>query len=121
MAGTKRPADFTGITGERLAAQHAKEVALKAKEMSMLNQVAADEDAADVDYSEVHTPVFETDADGEFTAIEIKPKNKKIRVNSELEDVTVGHGNHYSFHPGPWYTVPENVAAHLEEKGYVYH
>ena len=44
-----------------------------------------------------------------------------IRINADLEDVTVGAGNHYSFKEGQQYRVPVLVARHLEEKGYVWH
>jgi len=46
---------------------------------------------------------------------------KVIRVNTTLEDVTVGVGTSYTFEEGKQYRVPANVAAHLEEKGYVWH
>lgn len=40
-----------------------------------------------------------------------------VRVNSDLEDVTLGAGNHFSFIAGRRYRVPRWVANHLEEKG----
>lgn len=44
-----------------------------------------------------------------------------IRVNEDLDNVTIGAGNHYSFEMGVRYRVPLHVALHLEEKGYVWH
>jgi hypothetical protein len=44
-----------------------------------------------------------------------------IRVNEDLEKVTIGAGNHYDFEAGRRYSVPKHVADHLEEKGYVWH
>lgn len=44
-----------------------------------------------------------------------------IRVNTALEQVTIGAGNTFDFMEGRRYRVPRWVAAHLEEKGYVYH
>lgn len=44
-----------------------------------------------------------------------------IRVNEDLENVTIGHGHNYDFMMGQRYRVPIHVAAHLEEKGFVYH
>lgn len=44
-----------------------------------------------------------------------------IRVNEDLDNVTIGVDNHYNFQAGRQYKVPKNVADHLEEKGYVWH
>lgn len=46
---------------------------------------------------------------------------KVIRVNTTLEQVTIGVGTEYNFEEGKQYRVPAHVAAHLEEKGYVWH
>jgi hypothetical protein len=34
--------------------------------------------------------------------------------------MTIGVGNHYSFEAGKKYKVAKHVAAHLQEKGYLY-
>ena len=44
-----------------------------------------------------------------------------MRVNTDLEDVTIGQGNHFTFREGVRYKVPAMVYDHLEEKGYVWH
>ena len=44
-----------------------------------------------------------------------------IRVNTDLESVTVGYGNTYTFQEGRKYKVPTEVADHLEGLGYVWH
>lgn len=44
-----------------------------------------------------------------------------IRINTDLDDVTIGAGNNYNFKEGERYRVPVHVATHLEEKGYVWH
>jgi hypothetical protein len=44
-----------------------------------------------------------------------------IRVNEDLDDVTIGVGNHYSFKMGQKYKVSKQIADHLEEKGYIWH
>lgn len=46
---------------------------------------------------------------------------KVMRVNTDLEDITIGKDNHYTFREGVRYKVPAMVYSHLEEKGYVYH
>ncbi len=44
-----------------------------------------------------------------------------IRVNTDLEQMTFGQGNHFSFEAGKQYRVTRSLANHLEEKGYVWH
>jgi len=44
-----------------------------------------------------------------------------IRVNADLEQVTIGLGNTFTFEEGKQYRVPQFVADHLEERGYVWH
>lgn len=44
----------------------------------------------------------------------------EIKVMYDLEDVTIGYGNTYTFREGYRYRVPRWVAAHLEEKQLAY-
>lgn len=44
-----------------------------------------------------------------------------IRVNADLENVTLGYGNVVDFKEGNRYRVPRWVAEHLDEKGLVWH
>lgn len=44
-----------------------------------------------------------------------------IRVNCDLEEVTLGYNNTVSFKEGGRYRVPRWVAEHLDEKGLVWH
>lgn len=48
-------------------------------------------------------------------------RNVTIRVNEDLENVTIGAGTLYNFEAGRRYSVPKNIADHLEEKGYIWH
>jgi hypothetical protein len=41
-----------------------------------------------------------------------------LRVNTDLEDVTIGKDNHYTFRVGVPYKVQKHVYDHLVEKGY---
>lgn len=56
----------------------------------------------------------ELDFDDEQEDIE---GTRVIRVAVDLEDVTIGAGNQYTFRRGKKYKVPKHVADHLEEKG----
>lgn len=44
-----------------------------------------------------------------------------IRVNADLDEVTLGYGNTVSFKEGGRYRVPRWMAEHLDEKGLVWH
>lgn len=57
----------------------------------------------------------------DFGVTKAEGARKVIRVNTTLENVTIGVGTSYNFEEGKQYRVPAHVAAHLEEKGYVWH
>lgn len=144
----QRPGDFTGQAKAKLAKEHAEEVAKREGEISMMAEAEAK--AAEnrvTDYTKgAQNPVILDDPDvvaeaekalrdsrddvetldevhvldDEAGALRDRPA-RTIRINSTLESVTIGAGNHYTFNEGEKYTVPAHVADHLEEKGYVWH
>lgn len=127
-----RPADFTGLQADRLAAEAKVQQEERIAEMSMITAQGEADATGEVDYSQgIADDDIETvggdEEPEEFDEVEftgpvtVAQKLKRFRVNSDLEDVTIGHGNTYSFKPGPWYTAPKSVYDHLEEKGYIYH
>jgi hypothetical protein len=52
---------------------------------------------------------------------QVEDQSVVVRLNEDLEQVTIGAGNEYDFVAGQQYRVPKMVADHLEEKGYIYH
>lgn len=70
---------------------------------------------ADVEAPRVWTAV------GDVRAREAEGGTVEIRVNTDLEEVTIGAGTNFSFKEGQRYKVPQHVYDHLEEKGYVWH
>lgn len=52
-------------------------------------------------------------------APKVERAHRVMRVNTDLEDITIGKDNHYSFFVGKAYKVPAHVYDHLWEKGYV--
>jgi len=113
----KRPADFTGRQTEKLAAEHAEEQAAKAETVSMVTAKAVAANREVVDYS--GKSAVEEAEDG--TTITVDAPSVKVRVNSTIEMLTFGHGNHYDFEEGREYSVSPALAAHLESKGLVWH
>ena len=112
--------DFTGRQREDLLKANAEEVAKRAQEMSIASQVEATKLETEVydltKVGEVPTVIDEVESLG----VESADDSTVIRVAEDLDFVTIGVGNHYSFKAGQKYKVPKNIAAHLQEKGYLY-
>ena len=53
----------------------------------------------------------------------VAPEDRTVvmRVNTDIDNMTLGAGNHFTFKVGSKYKVSEAVYDHLEELGYVYH
>lgn len=117
---TKRPADFTGRQAEILQSQNEALLRERDGEISLFNAQQEEENKTVVDYGQGDQEVIDPE-NPDAPAVTVKSKNVMIRVNSDLEQVTIGHGNYYDFTPGRVYKVPQHVADHLERLGYVYH
>jgi hypothetical protein len=108
----KQAGDFTGRTAEKLADQKQSELAERAGSISTINPIPeAILNGSDAGASEV-----------DFTGpIKVKSATVRFKVNTDLEDVTIGQGNIFTFKRGVTYTASKHVYDHLEEKGLVYH
>ncbi|GAA2322344.1 hypothetical protein GCM10010149_89400 [Nonomuraea roseoviolacea subsp. roseoviolacea] len=107
-ASRKSPRDATGRNAVKLAEENAELLAERAGQISTLNpmpEVVFKDDEPE-------------DADG---VLKVGSTTRRLRVNTDLEDIVVGQGNYFTFLRGREYTVPAHVYDHLEEKGYVYH
>lgn len=49
----------------------------------------------------------------------VEQAHRILRVNTDLEDITIGKDNHFTFRVGVPYKVQAHVYDHLREKGYV--
>jgi hypothetical protein len=143
----QRPGDFTGTQKAKLAKEHAEAVQEREGELSMMAEAEAQAAQNRVtDYTNgPQAPLILDDektlADAEAELLAAREREfgdsplvlddstvgvneapyRTIRINSDLESVTIGAGNHYTFREGEKYKVPAHVADHLEEKGYVWH
>ena len=137
-----RPGDFTGQQKAKLAKEHAEEVAKREGELSMMAEREAIEAQNRVtDYTQGTQPTILDDPESVARAeaelqrgglgddvqvldgdVETRERpDRVIIVNTDLEQITIGAGNHYSFNEGEKYRVPAHVADHLEEKGLIWH
>lgn len=116
-----RPGDVTGKIKEKLEADAAAQRESRSSEIAMITAVTAAEESEVVDYSQGPPTVQQVSDEPEVINAEDPDKPVTITVNSDLEQVTIGHGNQYDFKAGRKYTVPRHVSDHLEEKGYIWH
>lgn len=116
MPPRKRAGDLTGLETERLQKENAAELARRAQEISMMAEVQAELDDIPVDYSEGKAPKVVEEFDPEEDIVLEKP-TRVIIPNTKIEQMTWGAGNHLDFEEGRKYTVPIELARHLESKG----
>lgn len=115
---TKNPADVTGRKRDELASQHVEEIQKRAEEMSLATAEAAQKLETEViDATKPNRPTVVVDT--VTTVGKTDGDQVEIRVVSEIENMTFGAGNNYSFKPGQKYLVNRLLAEHLKEKGYV--
>jgi len=118
VATQKKPADFTGRQRDAQVAQQLEDQAARQNELAMATAEAAirvETEVIDATKPMKAEPVV-LDA---VTKSDDSKATVTIRVSDNIEAMTFGAGNYYSFKAGQKYEVTPDVAAHLEEKGYV--
>jgi hypothetical protein len=144
----KRPGDLTGVRGQQLAAQAAREKEeTKTQVARALDDETREKRRTEVDYSTgvgSLTRVTSHNEAGELEVedIEVEVPTRRIRVMAAIDDMTFGRQvvspgiydergtmlkapelgslNTHSFEEGRWYTVDAELADHLEFLGYTY-
>jgi len=115
-------AKVTDVTGRQREAQiraHAEEITQRAGEMSMATSAAQVKLATEiVDLTSPNSPTVIDEVIS--VGVSLADDVTVIRVAEDLENVTIGVGNNYTFKAGQRYKVAKHVAAHLQEKGYLY-
>jgi sRNA-binding protein len=112
----KKPTDMTGRLREEAAAAHAEEQAERAAEMSMASAQKQNQLNETIDATVPNRATVIVDNPVEISTEE---DSVTIRVIADIENMTLGVGNIYTFKAGQKYKVSKNVATHLEEKGYL--
>lgn len=118
-----RPGDLTGRTKEALAKQNAEAVAARASEMSMISAAAEaerDDTVHEVMPKEMAPPPAPEPIEVS-DVVEVETPMREFRVNTTLENVTFGAGNHFDFEEGIRYRAPKALYDHLDSLGYVWH
>jgi hypothetical protein len=143
----KRPGDLTGVRGQQLATEAAREHEESKRQVQ--DALVAEREVklnTDVDYSTHLKPVVkhQVEVDGEVVIedVEVEIPKRRIRVNYPIEDQTFGREvifagelnefggyirppilgglRNFSFEEGRWYTVDADHADHLANLGYIY-
>ncbi|MFE9525246.1 hypothetical protein [Streptomyces sp. NPDC006631] len=118
-----RPGDLTGRNKAALAKEHAEELKQRENEISLMNAAAAAErddtvhDVVPRDTAPAPAPAPIEVAD----AVDVETPMREFRVNTSLENMTFGHGNHYDFEEGVRYRAPKALYDHLDALGYIWH
>jgi hypothetical protein len=118
VATQKKPSDFTGRQRDALVAQQLDDQAARTSELAMATAEAA---------RKVETEVIDATKPNQAQPIVVdevvKSKEQNatvtIRVSDDIEGMTFGPNNYYSFKAGQKYEVTPELAAHLELKGYI--
>lgn len=117
MATKAKPGDVTGRKREELAAQFADDIQKRAEEMSLATAEAAVKLENEVIDST--TPHQKTVVVEPITKTTKEKDTVIIRVVDNIDSMTFGVGNHYTFKAGQKYEVTRELANHLASKGYL--
>ena len=115
----KSPTDMTGRLKAQLADDNAEALRLREGEITLLNAASAEEKKGVIDLTEpkkVEAPVAVQTVD-----VEVVDATREFRVNTKIENMTIGHGNSFDFEEGRTYRTKKFVYDRLEELGYVWH
>ena len=119
MATAKKakPTDATGRQREALQAEFAEQQQEAASQMAMATAQKAV--ALETEVIDATKPNRATVIVDEPTVVAKGDETVTIRVVEDIDHMTFGAGNYYSFKAGQKYQVDRNLARHLEEKGYL--
>lgn len=113
------PLDATGRAAEQAAKRSAKEITDRKDEISLSRSIEEESLKNDVfDPKQPDAPIFID----EIEEVGVSVNNDKviIRTVADIEDMTYGVGNQYTFKAGVKYSVPRHLADYLERLGYIW-
>lgn len=120
MANTQTsPLDATGKAAEQAAKKNAEALKKRKEEISIATQIEAESLEKDVfDPKKPDTPLVLDDI--ENVGVSTAGDFVVIRTITDIEDMTYGVGNTYTFKAGVKYRVPAGLANYLEQLGYIW-
>ena len=120
MANQKTsPLDSTGRAAEEAAKRNAEELQKRKDEIS-ISRAAEQEllETAVFDPKKPDTPILIDEI--EEVGVSVNNDKVVIRTITDIEDMTYGIGNTYTFKAGVKYSVPRDLADYLENLGYIW-
>ena len=120
MANTPTsPLDATGRAAEEAAKKNAKAIKDRKEEISIAAQVEAENLETNVfDPKSPDTPLVLDEI--ENVGVTTANDTVIIRTITDVEEMTYGVGNTYTFKAGVKYRVPAHLAGYLEQLGYIW-
>jgi len=113
------PLDATGRAAETAAKKNAAELKKRKDEISIAAQIEAESlenDVFDPKHPDAPLVLDEIENLGVSTAGDMVV----IRTITDIDDMTYGVGNTFTFKAGVKYRVPSGLAAYLEQLGYIW-
>jgi hypothetical protein len=113
------PLDATGRAAEQAAKKNAAELKKRKEELSIASQVESESLEKDIfDPKKPDAPLVldEIENVGVSTAGDMVV----IRTITDIDDMSYGVGNTYTFKAGVKYRVPKSLADYLEQLGYIW-
>lgn len=115
------PQDVTGRAAERAAKENAKALADRKDEIAISRQIEAESLANDIfDPAKPEAPLLLDEIEEVGVQLRNEDETVVIRTIADIEDMTFGVGNNYTFKAGVKYKVHKDLAAHLVRLGYVW-
>lgn len=117
----KKQADFTGRQAEEEAKKAATNKRAKQEELAQITateQKEFEESVFDVTQNPQQPVVLDEVVE---VGVETADDTVVVRVAEDIENMTYGHRNTYSFKAGGKYQVPKAVAERLESLGLLWH
>ena len=120
MANTPTsPLDATGRAAEAAAKKNAAELKKRKDEISIAAQIEAESLENDVfDPKQPDAPLVLDEI--EDIGVSVNNDMVVIRTITDIEEMTYGVGNTFTFKSGVKYRVPSHLANYLEQLGYIW-
>lgn len=117
---TKASNDFTGRQAAQLAAETAEQRKQAADQMAMITATEKQE-FEDTIFDMTEQPQAPTIIDEVIeVGVGLADGSVVVRVAEDVDNMTYGYGNNYSFKAGGKYKVPRGVADRLQTLGLLY-
>lgn len=118
-ASRPKPTDATGVARAAEIKKNSEELKRRSEELSTLAATEA---------ARLETEVFDPKKEDEPVVLDevvnvgtdLSDDTTVVRLIADIESMSWGYGNNYSFKAGVKYKVPKDLAQHLETLGYIY-